>query len=470
MKKKWIIQRHTSDMHLLVSVLRLILDKGISPSEQESLLGELEKKNLYNRRFGAIKIATLSNKINQLCFYMFGYKKNNKFLISPLGREFIKNYRNKDKRRKIFVSMLYGLQYPHPHSQTDKIFNLFPFRLIFKLLTDNRIDNKLYADEVAAIVMFEFRASEGDYESLIQKILNFRKLKKEEVFERFKEDELTLVNAIYEWDYFTTAILVKEGVLIHTCEYQIGTLQHGKDTHRKLNKAYVKLSPDIFEFVIEMEKQFSFLEKPRGLEDQLTEDWTTEIYNFFPIKLIEELNIKDPTQIFGIKMLALPSNINQYANNNLKDKNSANKFEGVLNEALNLFSDVDSSLISGPGNTDIECIYLPKKEKFLVEAKSTRNKLTSLNPGRLKQHLEKHKGKYTLVITPRYVPAVLGDIRNTQIVIIKSASFSEYIYNHLVAGDRDIRYSKIRDLLLTRMGTDISEHISKITLDKYSLE
>ena len=92
--------------------------------------------------------------------------------------------------------------------------------------------------------------------------------------------------------------------------------------------------------------------------------------------------------------------------------------------------------MSVAGNTDLECLYIPRKKKFTVEAKSTKNKLSSVNAGRLAGYREKIGGAYTIVVTPRYVPAVLQDIRTSPIVIIRANTFSEYLYNCI---DNDIR-------------------------------
>lgn len=49
-------------------------------------------------------------------------------------------------------------------------------------------------------------------------------------------------------------------------------------------------------------------------------------------------------------------------------------------------------------------------KKFSVEAKSTSNKLPSLNAGRLAHHRELIGARYTIVVTPRYVPSVKYEV------------------------------------------------------------
>jgi hypothetical protein len=105
-----------------------------------------------------------------------------------------------------------------------------------------------------------------------------------------------------------------------------------------------------------------------------------------------------------------------------------------------------------------------EKEKFTVEAKSTKNKLSSVNAGRLAGHREKIGGAYTIVVTPRYVPAVLQDIRTSPIVIIRANTFSEYLYNCIDNDIREIDYEDFDSIIVNNLGRDISKNISDLTI------
>ena len=68
---------------------------------------------------------------------MFGYEdvsEDKRFMFSPLGNLFLKYINDDEKLVKIFIAMLFAIQFQHPASGTDKEFQLFPFRLILKLL------------------------------------------------------------------------------------------------------------------------------------------------------------------------------------------------------------------------------------------------------------------------------------------------------------------------------------------------
>jgi type II restriction enzyme len=160
--------------------------------------------------------------------------------------------------------------------------------------------------------------------------------------------------------------------------------------------------------------------------------------------------------------------INKFALN--ADEGAPDEFEIQLTNAMNLFIDVEASRLSGPGNTDIECLYLAINKKFAVEAKSTQNKLTALNSGRLELHRSKISADYTIVVTPRYSPSVLTDIQNTRNVIVLVSTFTEYLYNSLANDAREMSYEDIHQIALSSLGGDMSVKLSHLTLSKYSVK
>ncbi len=99
---------------------------------------------------------------------------------------------------------------------------------------------------------------------------------------------------------------------------------------------------------------------------------------------------------------------------------------------------------------------------------STKNKLSGINSGRLQGHLEKIGGSYTIVVTPRYVPAVLQDIKQRPIVIIRASTFSEYLYNCIDNDIRDIDFEDFDNIILNNLGKDISKNISDLTINRFA--
>ena len=133
-----------------------------------------------------------------------------------------------------------------------------------------------------------------------------------------------------------------------------------------------------------------------------------------------------------------------------------------------MFYNVEARRIGGAGHTDIECLYLTKTKKFAVESKSTANKLSGINVGRLREHREEIGGDYTIVITPRYVPAAKRDIRGTDVVIILANTFAEYLYNHIFHEIREIDYADFDDIIVNHRGEDVSKYISNMTMAKFA--
>ena len=93
-----------------------------------------------------------------------------------------------------------------------------------------------------------------------------------------------------------------------------------------------------------------------------------------------------------------------------------------------------------------------------------------MNAGRLAEHRTKIGGEYTIVVTPRYVPAVLHDIKSAPIVIIRASTFSEYLYNHIDNEVREIDYADFDNIIVNNLGKDISRNISTLTIEKFSVK
>mgnify|MGYP003601824245 CR=1 FL=1 len=379
----------------------------------------------------------------------------------------MKNVDDKEKTAKIFLTMLWAVQYQHPHSGTDNEFQLYPFRLIYKLLTEPKLSNKLYAFEVAYSVVFVKEITPKSYDELVNELLELRKLSDEELAQKFQEDRHAFVNSAYEWDYYVSTLFESAGVLNKSAGVVICKLQHGNtNTFRKITRNEVSIPENLRPLIQQLENEYSFLEKPLLLNDpeRLKIDVIKEIYSFYPKSLLIEIG--ELVDDIKYELLNLPKLIEQYANNN--DGAEAYLFEDALTDGFNMFYNVEAEKVGGAGNTDLECLYLTKKKKFAVDAKSTKNKLSGINAGRLEGHREKIGGAYTIVVTPRFVPAVLQDIRTSPIVIIRATTFSEYLYNCIDNDLREIDYEDFDNIIVNNLGKDISKNISDLTISRFA--
>ena len=199
-------------------------------------------------------------------------------------------------------------------------------------------------------------------------------------------------------------------------------------------------------------------------DQRMMMDVVKEIYSFYPNVLLSEIG--ENTDDIQVKLLKLPSLIEKYSQN--PDNNTAYLFEDVLVDGFNMFINVEARKIGGAGHTDIECLYISKKKKFAVEAKSTANKLSGINAGRLRKHRNEIGGEYTIVITPRYVPAVKTDILDQPIVMVLANTFAEYLYNHIHHDVREIDYCDFDDIIINNLGNDVSKLISDMTMEKFA--
>lgn len=472
-RPKWILYRHTRDFYLLCEVANILKSYSkteISRDEKVKLKLRLRELGLYNERNSNLPLDAISHKINQLSYYMFGYQYKisgqARFMFSPLGNLLLNNLDNKEKVAKIFLTMLWAVQYQHPHGGTSEDFCLYPFRLIYKLLIDKRLNNRLYAYEVAYSVVFEKFATQKSYEELIDNLLNLRELTDKELTEKFEKDSRVYVNSAYEWDYYVSNFFVSAGVLNKEQGNVICRLQQGTtETFRKITRNFVTIPDNLIDYVLVLENKYPFTQKPLNLNDneRLKIDVVKEIYSFYPNELL--YTIGEENQIG--KLLDLPKLIENYSNN--PDNETAYLFEEVLEDGFNMFYNVEAKRIGGAGHTDIECLYLTAKKKFAVESKSTANKLSGINVGRLREHREQIGAEYTIVVTPRYVPAAKRDIKGTPNVILLASTFAEFLYNCINQNVREIDYKEFDDIIISNQGTDISKNISDLSVKKFSI-
>lgn len=474
-REKWILYRHTQDFDLLCQIaktLKSFAQTKIENTDKERLNCHLRSQGLYRERNKNLPLDAINHKINQLSYYMFGYQTKiegkKRFMFSPLGNLMLKHMSDRVNQPYIFVTMLWGMQYPHPHGGSAKCFQLFPFRLIFRLLCDKRLEYRLYAYEVEYLVVFEEVATQDSYEKLIKEILKLRSKEYREIAVLFSQDRHVYVNSAYEWDYYVTNLLENARVLDKTQGEIICALQHGNtNTFRKITSNYVSIPSFLRDFILELEQEYPFTQAPLDLfsKAQLRIETIKEIYSFCPKILLKKIGEMEND---ANRFLELPKLIEKYSNN-LENK-TADKFEDVLVDGFNMFFNVEAKKMSGAGHTDIECLYITKRKKFAVEAKSTSNKLLGINTSRLREHRDEIGAEYTIIITPRYVPAAKRDIIETKNVIILANTFSEYLYNCIINDIRAIDYSFFDEIIENNLGKDISTLISNLSISTFGIK
>lgn len=477
-REKWILYKHTSSYDLIKAVALDVKNScasHVSEVERYRMQERLAALDLYKTRNPKDRpLDSINHRINTLEFYMFGYEDDNKrFIFGPLGNLFLANINNEEVLKKIFATMLFGIQFEHPANGTPPCFQLYPFRLLFKLMMDERLEYKLYSTEYAYIIAFTKTIDQSSYDDLVDRILRFRAYDDELKMLKLKEDEHTYVNCIYEWQYYTQKLLSSIGIINVYEGEPLGKLYHptkpnsrSLPTGRTVKNGYASIAASIRPFIEVLLDAYSCFETPLRLDDayRMQLDIVKEIYSFYPKELLREIGEDDDE--LQVKLLELPKLIEQYSNN--PENDTAYLFEDVLTEGMNMFINVEARKVGGAGHTDIECLYITLRKKFAVEAKSTANKLSGINAGRLREHRQQIGGDYTIVITSRYVPAAKRDIRGNPIVIILASTFSEYLYNHIYHDLREIDFKDFDDIIVNNLGTDISGLISNMTMEKFA--
>jgi hypothetical protein len=490
----WIVNKHINDVNLLIVYAKLLKNNNSIEDEKVTEFTELLKqKGLYNPRWdkSGVNIGTAQNKINELCFYMFGYKHEKKFIFSPLGNLYLEQENESTNLKYIFATMLWSMQYAHPHNNTQEQFKLYPLRLVFRLLLDNRLDRKLYTTEILYYLYFVEDIDNETYEQLVFEILKFRKLKNTEQLsimmnegvgtlsniEKFgyeKATETWWANKLHEWDYYIRKVIEQTGVIQNEVGDEICKLQQGKtNTYRALNNNFISLTNDLLPYIEELNENYPFTDKPVSKDNLFNSEFKAEVYSFLPEVLLNKIGnqtnkyrrIVALNNIIEQKEIEITRNeINDYSIQGEKHK----EFEIALQDGFNLFIDIKAERVGGSGRTDVECKYLKNNRMFAVEAKATKNTFGALQSGRLKEHREGINGMYTILILPKYSPSVERDITQENIVILRPTILTEYLYNHLYIYE-EIHYEELHNIIINNKGKDISRIISNITLERFSI-
>lgn len=483
-KAKWTIMKYVNDFNLIIEYANTIRDLKAKVDENSiiELNKIMEDLRIYVPRYGKPSVDTTNFKICQLIYFMIAYRSmttQKELIFSPLGNLLLDHSNDENMKSKIFATMLYNMPFNHPYNKMSSDFNIYPYRLLFKLLCDERLDYKLYLDDVFYYVIWSKTINDKSYEKMINDILEFRKISPEDKLNMFKERlslEDALANALHETTYLFGQ-LASAGIASITEGNKIGILYHGgfgrKDVPdflpqnelakikrtgvRSYTTNCIKLKSNVSSLIRKLLNNYSYDEKPHDLLNILgRQDYILHLYNFYPKELLQELGI---SQNRIQTMLQISKNINKYSRN--KEEGDCYRFEKILADAFNEFDDVDAKTIGGAGNTDVECIYLTIDEKFAIEAKSTHTKLGSINAGRLQLHRSKINAKYTIIVAPYYKPSVEADIKGTKNVMITASTLSNFLYQATIHSLENVSYAPLYNIVQDSLGTNITSKVNE---------
>lgn len=492
-KSKWTVMKYVNSFDLILDYAKLIRELNAKVDEDtitqiNSIMKDLK---IYQPKYGKPSVDTTSFKICQIVYFMFAYRneesRNKEIVFSPLGNLLLDNYSKKDWVAKIFATMLYGMPFNHPFNRMSPSFNLYPLRIVFKLLTDSRLEYKLYQDEVFYYIFWLKTIEDSSYEELVDTILKFRAMSPQSKYEIFTEKlsvQDTLANALHETTYLFGQ-LESAGIVTVFEGCDVGTLRQGgfgrgdvpdfispeelakhKPTGIRTYKTEsIQLNQTVVDLINNLLVTYPYDEKPHDMLDTLgRQDYILQLYNFYPQELLNDLGLKqDRIQT----MLQITQDIKKYSRN--QEEGDCYRFENILCDAFNEFDDVDAHTIGGAGNTDIECFYLTIDEKFAVEAKSTQTKLGGINAGRLQLHRNKINAKYTIIVAPYYKPSVQNDIENTDNVLITASCLSNYLYQSAIHNPESILYDSLYRIVQDNLGTNITSKVNDYVARTYGI-
>lgn len=462
---KWIFNKHTKKMEALDAIIASIAVKRTS---SEHVAENLMMRGLYNPRT-KVNPTTINNKFKELQFYNLAYKKNDKYLLSTLGNYYYKGLINSnlEMRQDAFINTTFNVQFPHAYNKSES--NLFPFRLFYKLMTEERLEKKLFNNEIIAVLYdFEYTSNlenerKEEYYKLLDRIIDFRKLSHDDKVKRLGSVN-SIADRIHQVDYYVMSIFNELNIfnIEHNGTNEVVKFAHPQKpgatkepTRRSYQETTYNITKEKFDYILSLLEEMPAYSNVYTKESMLDSDYNQVVFNAVSDAFLDRyVNDESTGTIRYVKELS--KEVIYHSNNTKKD--SPNEFEKKLQDLFNMFEDIKAERISGAGKTDVECLHTSSGTKFNVEAKSTTNKLLSINAGRLNRHMSLANSLYTIVVAPDFAPsAIQYDILSTNIVAVRSTVLCEYIQNMSLNGNHS--YNDLNELVINSFGEDITEKL-----------
>lgn len=380
-----------------------------------------------------------------------------------------------------------SMQYPHPFSDTPDDFEIYPGRLMVKLLLDERIECKLYIDEIIWFLPFIEKIDESTYENLVNSIVEYRALnysQKLSLFNCVKDKDEVFANVTHEFNYYFLRMFRDFGVFKivgdqghndgHVFQFNHGTCGTKRtdayDSNKKCS-GYVQLNEKVLEDAKKLNGKFSTFEKPTTMHSEgiySVEDWKNNIYNVEPLQYLSCISKENEREKEIFDTIQAMLYASKYGSHDGKDfENSLKPFMYLFRETCN----VDQ--IGGSGNTDLLCAVEDKNgkvHKINIDAKTRKVGLEEINARRLDSHLKKHGSEFCIVVAPRFASGVSSDISGHDIVTVKAEDLGSYCYKECTNNpDGYADFNSIMELIKENLGTDITEHVRELTVQRYGI-
>lgn len=450
----WIIPQHHKKIERFYDIISLLnewQENGIQDF-RNTIISKFESKWDYKWRQNTDKVSAANHNIDEPFFYWFIYKFNKKVFISKYGKILYDCWNNKEDRAVVLLFSLFNIQYYHPAKKSVTA-RLFPFRLVFSVLCDERIWWKLSWPEFYFLYQIE-TLDESIYENLIKKLLKFRR-NNMELKEYFRWREDAFVKTQCSVQYFIW-ILKSVWIFIFDDSFKNESISSSKRRDAtSININNISLSSKFLNVINLLNSKYSIFEIPRS-NAHLPSELISEIYNYVDEDIYKFISIwkKQNTQ--------LAQDIYNFS----IDSEKCYEFEEKINEAWKLFYNIKSEVVWGSWEPDFVAAFFPEfpdnsqKYIFTWDAKSTKNQLQMINAGRIRSHMQKYKSNFSIIVTPKYSPASKNDIRWENMVILSSLALSEVTRQIILNNDKP-SFQSFYNIIINNFWQDISEKFYK---------
>lgn len=481
-ENKWILQKNISSDDLFEAFISGMATQD-NQINNDLLRSRLKANSTYRGRSFEGAANTMGVRLSQACFYMFGYKKDNKFISSPMTDLYMKRAMDK---QKVFLVNLFSMQFPSPYSNTPSNFKIFIGRLIIKLLLDERLDRRLYIDECIYFLPFVESIDQESYTELVDSILEWRGktfFEKNAYFHAVPNCDEVFANCAHEMNYYFLRIFEKFGALdiVGDSKHNDGQLfsfHHGTgDTmrtdayaSRQSYSGYVQLNSAVAKDAQRLVNRYSPFAEPVTQEDSLSKDeWIRDLYEFEPLKYIGVVN--DVTSYDDEKTFV--EVIQEMVHHSKYGTRDGKSFERSLKPLFEMFRENRSvDIISGSGDTDLLCVMDRENDelyKVNVDAKTSKTSVQQINPRRITTHIEIHGADYCIIVSPRFCRGVRDDIYGSHIATVRAESLANYCLKECANSDDDLaNYTNLDELIRGHLGQDISDLLDGMTEQMYA--
>lgn len=345
-KEVWLFPQNSCSIEQFFITLNVFGKlNGISRKEnvQQLLMEQHAKQGTYNPYIEKdhYDLSSANHKIDEPRFYGAIYETANKKIhVSTYGELLLKYETEIEKRNKVFIAMLFNIQFDNPYKKM-KTLNIYPLRLIFKLLTEPRLNYCISNIETSYILYYVKHVNNSEeYNEIVDKILQFRNLEEREKNLKLEADAKQFIKNYVSCNYLFNMIS-DIGVTKQVKEKSVFNIKSpARKKPTTISRKKISIEREYYSFIEKYLQELSLYEDikiPTGLRS----DWIRDIYNSVPEMLLNEINENDNmyTEYLQIPKLLVETSI---------DSSKWDLFEEYITKSFNLFVDVEAETIGGP--------------------------------------------------------------------------------------------------------------------------